>query len=316
MRRYVAQRLVSVAFVLLGVSFIVFLVLHLTPGDPAQILLGPLATPGELATLREQLGLDKPVLVQYGRWLSHVATGDFGRSIVLRRPVLPEAWSRFKATVILAAGGMLVAFPLGVASGVLSATRRGSPLDRLSAVLSMVSISMPAFWVGLLLIMGFSLKLGWLPGAGMFSAAGDGGVGDLLIHLILPAITLALVPLAVITRLTRSNMLEVIGQDFIRTARAKGAPERWVIARHAFRNTLVPLVTILGLEAGFLLAGAVYVETVFSWPGIGFMMVNAILTRDFPLVQGGVLLIATTYVLINMATDLLYVYVDPRVRYG
>lgn len=316
MRRYVAQRLVSVAFVLLGVSFIVFLILHLTPGDPAQILLGPLATSSELAALRERLGLDKPILVQYGRWLSHVAKGDFGRSIVLRRPVLTEAWSRFKATVILAVGGMLVAFPLGVASGVISATRRGSLIDRLSAILSMVSISMPAFWVGLLLIMGFSLKLGWLPGTGMFSSAGDGGVGDLLIHLILPAVTLALVPLAVIARLTRSNMLEVIGQDFIRTARAKGAPERWVIARHAFRNTLVPLVTVLGLEVGFLLAGAVYVETVFSWPGIGSMMVNAILTRDFPLVQGGVLLIATTYVLINMATDLLYVYVDPRVRYG
>lgn len=316
MRRYVAQRLVSVAFVLLGVSFIVFLILHLTPGDPAQILLGPLATSSELAALRERLGLDKPILVQYGRWLSHVAKGDFGRSIVLRRPVLTEAWSRFKATVILAVGGMLVAFPLGVASGVISATRRGSLIDRLSAVLSMVSISMPAFWVGLLLIMGFSLKLGWLPGTGMFSSAGEGGVGDLLIHLILPAVTLALVPLAVIARLTRSNMLEVIGQDFIRTARAKGAPERWVIARHAFRNTLVPLVTVLGLEVGFLLAGAVYVETVFSWPGIGSMMVNAILTRDFPLVQGGVLLIATTYVLINMATDLLYVYVDPRVRYG
>jgi len=316
MRRYVAQRLVSVAFVLLGVSFIVFLILHLTPGDPAQILLGPLATSSELAALRERLELDKPILVQYGRWLSHVAKGDFGRSIVLRRPVLTEAWSRFKATVILAVGGMLVAFPLGVASGVISATRRGSLIDRLSAILSMVSISMPAFWVGLLLIMGFSLKLGWLPGTGMFSSAGEGGVGDLLIHLILPAVTLALVPLAVIARLTRSNMLEVIGQDFIRTARAKGAPERWVIARHAFRNTLVPLVTVLGLEVGFLLAGAVYVETVFSWPGIGSMMVNAILTRDFPLVQGGVLLIATTYVLINMATDLLYVYVDPRVRYG
>lgn len=316
MRWYVTQRLVSVAFVLLGVSFIVFLVLHLTPGDPAQILLGPLATPNELATLREQLGLDKPILVQYGRWLSHVAKGDFGRSIVLRRPVLPEVWSRFKATIILAAGGMLVAFPIGILSGVVSATRRGSWIDRLSAIFAMVSISMPAFWVGLLLIMGFSLRLGWLPGTGMYSPTGEGELSDLLIHLILPAITLALVPLAVIARLTRSNMLEVIGQDFVRTARAKGASERRVLARHAFRNTLVPLVTILGLEAGFLLAGAVYVETVFSWPGIGFMMVNAILTRDFPLVQGGVLLIATTYVMINMATDLLYAYVDPRVRYG
>lgn len=316
MRRYVAQRLISIAFVLLGVSFIVFLVLHLTPGDPAQILLGPMATPADLAQLREQLGLDKPFLVQYGRWLSHVVQGDFGRSIGLRRPVLPEVWGRFKATVILATGGLLVAFPLGTLAGVLSATRRGSAIDRLSQVAAMVSISMPAFWVGLLLIIGFSVRLGWLPGTGMYSPAGEGGLGDLLIHLVLPAITLSLVPLAVISRLTRSNMLDAIAQDYVRTARAKGAPERRVIARHALRNTMVPMVTVLGLEVGFLLAGAVYVETVFSWPGIGFMMVNAILTRDFPLVQGGVLLVATTYVTINLATDLLYSYVDPRIRYG
>ncbi|MGQ0568156.1 MAG: ABC transporter permease [Armatimonadota bacterium] len=316
MRRYVAQRLISVAFVLLGVSFIVFLVLHLSPGDPAQILLGPLATPGELTVLREQLGLDRPILVQYGRWLSQVVRGDFGRSIVLHRAVLPEVWGRFKATVVLAAGGLVLAFPLGILAGVLSAVRRGSALDRISQVIAMIGISMPAFWVGLLLIIGFSLRLRWLPGTGMYSPAGDGGLGDLLIHLILPAVTLSLVPLAVVSRLTRSNMLDAIAQDYVRTARAKGAPERRVIARHAFRNTLVPMVTVLGLEVGFLLAGAVYVETVFSWPGIGFMMVNAILTRDFPLVQGGVLLIATTYVTINLATDLLYSYVDPRIHYG
>ena len=316
MRRYVAQRLISVAFVLVGVSFIVFLVLHLTPGDPAQILLGPLATPEDLVTLRAQLGLDRPVLVQYGRWFSRVVQGDFGRSIVLRRPVLPEIWRRFRATLILATGGMILAFPLGILVGILAATHRGSLLDRLSTVVAMVGISMPAFWVGLLLIIGFSLRLGWLPGTGMYSPAGDGGLGDLLVHLILPTITLALVPLAVIARLTRSNMLEVIGQDYIRTARAKGVTERAVIVRHALRNILVAMVTILGLEVGFLLTGAVYVETVFSWPGIGFMMVNAILTRDFPLVQGGVLLIAATYVLINLSTDLLYAYLDPRIRYG
>ncbi len=316
MRRYVAQRLISVAFVLVGVSFIVFLVLHLTPGDPAQILLGPLATPDELATLRVQLGLDRPVLVQYGRWLSHVAQGDFGRSIVLRRPVLPEIWRRFRATLILASGGMILAFPLGILVGIMAAIHRGSLSDRFSTVLAMIGISMPAFWVGLLLIIGFSLKLGWLPGTGMYSPAGDGGLTDLLVHLILPAVTLALVPLAVIARLTRSNMLEVLGQDYVRTARAKGISEQTVIVRHAFRNIMVAMVTILGLEVGFLLTGAVYVETVFSWPGIGFMMVNAILTRDFPLVQGGVLLIAATYVLINLGTDLLYAHLDPRIRYG
>jgi peptide/nickel transport system permease protein len=315
MRRYLAQRLISALFVLVGVSFVVFLALHLAPGDPAQILLGPMATPSELTTLRGQLGLDKPMLVQYSRWASRAAQGDLGRSIMLRRPVLPEMWRRFQATLVLAAGALVLAFPLGVLLGVLSATRPGSRIDRLSQVIAMVGISMPAFWVGLLLIIGFSLRLGWLPGTGMYSSTGDGGARDLLTHLILPAITLSLVPLAIVSRLTRSSMLDVIAQDYVRTARAKGASEPRVIGWHAFRNTLVALVTVLGLEVGYLLAGAVYVETVFSWPGIGFMMVNAILTRDFPLVQGGVLLIAATYVAVNLATDLLYACVDPRVRH-
>lgn len=315
MRRYLLERLVSAAFVLVGVSLIVFVLSRLVPGDPAQVMLGPLATPGELAALREQFGLDRPILVQYGRWLSHVAQGDLGRSIMLHRAVLPEVWERFRATAILAAGGMLLAFPLGVLVGVLAAIRPGSRLDRLSRIVATLSISMPAFWIGLLLVIGFSVRLGWLPGTGMYSPIGPGGLGDLVMHLVLPAVTLSLVPLAVVSRLTRSNMLEAMDQDYVRTARAKGASERRVIARHAFSNTLVALITVIGLEVGFLLTGAVYVEVVFSWPGIGFMMVNAILTRDFPLVQGGVLLIATSYVAINLATDLLYTCVDPRVRY-
>ncbi len=316
MRRYLVHRLVAALFVLVGVSFVVFLALHLAPGDPAQILLGPMATPAELTTLRGQLGLDQSVLVQYGRWASRAVHGDLGRSIMLRRAVLPELWRRFHATLVLAGGALLLAFPLGVLMGVLSAARPGSRIDQLSQVIAMIGISMPAFWVGLLLIIGFSVRLGWLPGTGMHAPVGDGGLRDLLVHLILPAITLSLVPLAIVSRLTRTNMLDAIAQDYVRTARAKGASEPRVIGWHAFRNTLVPLVTVLGLEVGYLLAGAVYVETVFSWPGIGFMMVNAILTRDFPLVQGGVLLIAATYVLINLATDLLYACVDPRVRHA
>jgi peptide/nickel transport system permease protein len=315
MRRYLAHRLISALFVVVGVSFVVFLALHLAPGDPAQILLGPMATPTELTVLRGQLGLDRPMLVQYGRWATRAAQGDLGRSIMLRRPVLPEVVRRFQATLVLAGGALLLAFPLGVLLGVLSAARPGSRLDRLSQVVAMVGISMPAFWVGLLLIIGFSVRLGWLPGTGMYAPVGDGGLRDLIAHLILPAVTLSLVPLAIVSRLTRSNMLDVIAQDYVRTARAKGCSEGRVIGWHAFRNTLVSLVTVLGLEVGYLLAGAVYVETVFSWPGIGFMMVNAILTRDFPLVQGGVLLIAATYVVINLATDLLYAVVDPRVRH-
>src|SRR3989454_290050 len=234
MWRYLVRRLIAAIVVLVGVSFVVFLVLHLTPGDPAQVLLGPRATPDELARLRQELGLDRPVLIQYARWASHVLRGDFGRSIMQHRAVLPEVARRFSATLILTAGGVL----------------------------------------------------------------------------------LALLPLSIIARLTRSSMLDVIGEDYIRTARAKGLSDRTVIGKHAFRNILVAMATVFGLQAGFLLAGAVYVETVFSWPGIGFMMVNAILTRDFPLVQGGVLLVAATYVLINLGTDLLYAYVDPRIRYG
>jgi len=316
MRRYLAHRLIAALFVLIGVSFVVFLALHLAPGDPAQILLGPMATPAQLTVLRGQLGLDKPVLVQYGRWMSRTVQGDLGRSIMLHRAVLPELWRRFQATLVLAGGALLIAFPLGMLTGVLSATWPGSRIDRLSQVMAMIAISMPAFWVGLLLIIGFSVRLGWLPATGMHAPTGGGGLRDLLAHLILPATTLSLVPLAIVSRLARTNMLDVIAQDYVRTARAKGASEPRVIGWHAFRNTLVPLVTILGLEVGYLLAGAVYVETVFSWPGIGFMMVNAILTRDFPLVQGGVLLIAASYVLINLATDLLYAWVDPRVRHG
>jgi peptide/nickel transport system permease protein len=315
MRRYLAHRFVSAFFVLIGVSFVVFLALHLAPGDPAQILLGPMATPSELSALRGQLGLDRPMLVQYLRWAARAAQGDLGRSIMLRRPVLPELWRRFQATAILAAGALVLAFPLGVLLGVLSATRPGSRLDRLSQLIALVGISMPAFWVGLLLIIGFSVRLGWLPGTGMYAPAGDGSPRDLLTHLILPAVTLALAPFAIVSRLTRASMLDVIAQDYVRTARAKGASEPRVIGWHAFRNTLVALVTVLGLQIGYLLAGAVYVETVFAWPGIGFMMVNAILTRDFPLVQGGVLLVATIYVGINLATDLVYAVVDPRVRH-
>jgi len=316
MRRYLAQRVASACFVLVGVSFVVFLALHLAPGDPAQILLGPMATPRDLAALREQLGLDRPLMVQYWRWAESVARGDFGRSIMLHRPVLPEVWRRFQATAVLAGAALFLAFPAGVALGGLSAVKRDSRLDGAAQVVAMIGVSMPAFWVGLLLIIGFSVRLGWLPGTGMYAPAGDGGLADLLAHLILPAVTLSLVPLAIVSRITRSNMLEAIAQDYVRTARAKGASEARVIGWHAFRNTLVSLVTVLGLEIGYLLAGAVYVETVFSWPGVGQMMVNAILTRDFPLVQGGVLLVAGIYVTINLATDLLYAVVDPRVRHG
>jgi peptide/nickel transport system permease protein len=316
MSRYLAQRSAWVAIVLLGVSAITFVILHLTPGDPAQILLGPMATSQELARLRHELGLDRPLVLQYFIWLGHVVRGDFGRSITLHRPVLAEVLLRFRGTLILTAGAMVLAFGPGILLGVLAARRPGRLVDQLSMVVTIGGVSIPSFWLGMLLIIFFSLRLRWLPGTGMYSPAGPQTVPDMLMHLILPAVTLAALPLAIIARVARTGMIEALQADYIRTARAKGLDEASVVLVHAFRNALVGIVTVLGLEMGLLLAGAVYVETVFSWPGIGLMLVNAILTRDFPLVQGAVLLVAATYVIVNLATDLLYAYLDPRIRFG
>ena len=315
MGRYITQRSTWVILVLLGVSAITFALLHLTPGDPAQILLGPIATPQELDHLRRELGLDRPLAIQYAIWLDHVARGDLGRSITLHRPVLGELLLRFRGTLILTAGAIIVAFGPGILLGVLAARRQGRFIDAVSMVVTVGGASIPAFWLGMILIIVFSVRLGWLPGTGMSSPSGPGTAGDVVTHLILPAVTLGMLPLAIVTRVARTGMIEALRGDYVRTARAKGVNELIVTMRHAFRNTLVGIVTVLGLEMGFLLAGAVYVETVFDWPGVGLMLVNSILTRDFPLVQGAVLLLAATYVIINLLTDLLYAYLDPRIRF-
>lgn len=313
MGNYLIRRLLWMIMVVIGVSIIVFSLIHITPGDPAQIMLGPSAAIEDVEALRHQLGLDQPLVLQYGIWASRAARGDLGESIVLRRPVMEELTGRFRNTALLAIAAILISFSLGIATGVLSAVRRGSALDRLVMLLATFGLSLPTFWFGLMLIILFSVRLGWLPGTGMTSAVGGGDALDVARHLVLPALTLSVVPLAVIARYTRSAMLEVLGQDYVRTARAKGLSERSVTWLHVFRNTLVALVTMLGLQIGFLLAGAVYVENVFSWPGIGQMLVDAILKRDFPLVQGGVLLVAIVYVLVNLVTDLLYAALDPRI---
>ncbi|HVI83792.1 MAG TPA: ABC transporter permease [bacterium] len=315
MGRYITQRSTWVILVLLGVSAITFALLHLTPGDPAQILLGPIATPQELDHLRRELGLDRPLAIQYAIWLDHVARGDLGRSITLHRPVLGELLLRFRGTLILTAGAIIVAFGPGILLGVLAARRQGRFIDAVSMVVTVGGASIPAFWLGMILIIVFSVRLGWLPGTGMSSPSGPGTAGDVLTHLILPAVTLGMLPMAIVTRVARTGMIEALRGDYVRTARAKGVNELIVTMRHAFRNTLVGIVTVLGLEMGFLLAGAVYGETVFDWPGVGLMLVNSILTRDFPLVQGAVLLLAATYVIINLLTDLLYAYLDPRIRF-
>ena len=315
MSRFLVRRLLLLVPVLMGVSVIVFLVLHLAPGDPAEIMLGSQATQEDRLRLRADLGLDDPLHVQYARWLGHVVRGDLGRSLWMRRPVLGEVVVRLKATLILTATALVLSSVGGIALGLLSATRPNSWLDRTSAVASLFGASMPVFWLGIVLMVIFSLTLGWLPASGMYAPYGGGDLADLARHLVLPALTLAAASVTIVARLTRSAMLEVLGQDYIRTARAKGLVERRVVVRHALKNALVPIVTVIGVQAGYLLGGAVLTETVFAWPGVGTLMVQGILARDIPLVQGCVLVVALTFVLVNLFVDLLYAWLDPRIRY-
>jgi peptide/nickel transport system permease protein len=311
---YVARRLLLAVPVLVGVSLLVFAVMHLSPGDPAAIMLGAQATREDIERLHRDLGLDRALPVQYARWMGRVLQGDLGRSIPLGREVLPEVLVRFKATLILTGGALLVALVIGVPAGIVSATRQYTWLDRLSMGIAVTGVSLPVFWTGIMLIIVFSLTLRWLPSAGMFSPYG-GGFGDLVWHLVLPAVTLGTASAAALARMTRSAVLEIVRQDFVRSARAKGLGERAVVGRHVLKNALNPIVTVLGIQVGTLLGGAILTETVFSWPGLGSMMVRAIQARDYPLVQGGVLLIATTFVLVNLLVDLLYAVFDPRIRY-
>ena len=315
MSRYLVRRLLLLVPVLMGVSVIVFLVLHLAPGDPAEIMLGSQATHADLTRLRTELGLDDPLYVQFGRWLGRVVQGDLGRSLWMKRPVLLEVLTRFKATLVLTASALVISSIGGVTLGILSARWPNSLLDRTSAFASLFGASMPVFWLGIVLMVIFSLTLGWLPASGMFAPYGGGDLTDLAKHLVLPAITLAAASVTIVARLTRAAMLEVLGQDYIRTARAKGLIERRVIVRHALKNALVPIVTVIGVQAGYLLGGAVLTETVFAWPGVGTLMVQGILARDIPLVQGCVLVVALTFVLVNLTVDLLYAWLDPRIRY-
>jgi peptide/nickel transport system permease protein len=312
---FLARRLLHLGPVLLGVSLIVFLVLHLAPGDPAEVMLGANANKEDLARLRTQLGLDQPLYVQYLTWISHVARGDLGRSLWMKRPVLGEVLERFKATLLLTGSALLLSTLGGIALGIASATRANSLLDRLSGVASLFGASMPVFWLGIVLMVIFSLWLGWLPASGMYAPYGGGGLRDLFAHLVLPAVTLAAASVTIIARLTRATMLETLGQDYVRTARAKGLGERMVVWRHALKNALIPIVTVVGVQAGYLLGGAVLTETVFAWPGVGTLVVQGILARDMPLVQGGVLVIALSFVLVNLAVDTLYAWLDPRIKF-
>ena len=307
MLTYVGRRILAVVPVLFGVTLAVFSMLFLVPGDPVKIMLAEfVTTPDQIAQMRAQLHLDEPVLEQYGRFVGNALRGDLGVSIRSRRPVATEITENIGSTGQLALASMLVAIGLGVPLGLLAALGRNSWLDVAAMVVALLGVAMPSFWLGLLLIFVFSLHLGWLPAT---------GGGDLL-HLVMPSVALGMIAAAIIARLTRSSMLEVLGQDYVRTARAKGLGGWSVIVRHALRNALIPVVTVFGLQFGNLLAGAVIVETVFSRPGLGRVIVGGILAKDFPLVQGTVLFVATAYVLINVVVDVTYAYVDPRIRIG
>lgn len=311
---YILKRLISAVPVIIGLSIIVFGIMALIPGDPALAILGSYATPENVARINRDLGLDRPLYEQYFVWVGNLLQGDFGRSFILNRPVIDEILERFSATLILAGAALVLCSIFGILAGVVSAVRQFGWTDRIVTLFVLIGISTPAFWLGLLFILIFAVHWRVLPASGMYAVYGGGDLPDLLRHLILPAVTLAIVATGVIARLTRAAMLEVLRQDYVRTARAKGLNERAVIYRHAFKAALVSIIPVIGIQAGFVMGGAVYIETVFQWPGIGAMLVNAISTRDILLVQGGVLVVAVTYVLINLLADVAQAILDPRLK--
>ena len=304
MHKYIIKRLLLLIPVLLGVSLLVFTILSLTPGDPAQLILGESAPKEAVLKLREEMGLNDPILLQYLRFVKNAIVGDFGRSYTTGREVFGEIFSRFPNTFILAVVGMIISVCIGIPVGIISATKQYSAMDSISMILALLGVSMPVFWLGLMLILVFSVKLGLLPSGGF----------DGLKSIILPAATLGVGSAAIITRMTRSSMLEVIRQDYIRTARAKGVSEKVVINRHALKNALIPIITVVGLQFGGLLGGAVLTESVYSWPGVGRLMVDAIRQKDTPTVLAAVVFLAAVFSVVNLLVDILYAYVDPRIK--
>ena len=312
MGRYILFRAAAAVPVLIGITIIVFVILSLIPGDPATAILGSYATPENVARLNAQLGLDRPLVQRYFIWLGNLLQGDLGRSFSLNRPVIDEILERFNATLILSGLAFVMCSVLGILAGVISATRQYGLADKLITFSVLVGISVPSFFLGMMMVLYFAVNLRWVPASGMYALYGGGDLLDLLHHLVMPATALAVVATGVVARMSRSAMLEVLRLDFIRTARAKGVRERRVITRHALRYAIVSILPVLGLQAGFVLSGAVYIEIVFQWPGIGRMLVDAILTRDIMLVQGGVLFVAACYVLFNIIVDLAQLWLDPR----
>lgn len=335
MAPYILKRLLSLVPVLLGITLLVFGFLHLIPGDPAVVLLGERATPDQVAALRSQLGLDKPLPVQYLTFLSNLLRFNLGTSIISGIPIATELRTRWPATFELSLAAMVIALIVGIPAGILAAVRKNRWLDQLAMTGSLLGVSLPVYWLGLLLIYLFAVNLHWLPPSGRLSVE----VGfafqpitgfyvldallklngplllDVLSHLVLPALTLGTIPLAILARITRSAMLDTLSQDYIRTAKAKGVPLFRVIGQHALKNALLPIITIIGLQFGTLLGGAILTETIFAWPGIGSWIYQGILERDYPVVQGGVVFVAIAFVLINLIVDLSYSFIDPRIQY-
>lgn len=314
MGSYILKRLVSAIPVLLGITIIVFLIMSLIPGDPATAILGSYATPENVEKLNRDLGLDKPMVQRYFIWLGNMLTGEFGRSFSLNRPVIDEVMERFNATLILAGTAFVLCSVLGILAGVASAAQQYGLADKAITFVVLIGISVPSFFLGMMMILLFAVNLRWLPVSGMYAIYGGGDLPDLIRHLTMPAVALAAVATGVIARLARSAMLEVLRQDFVRTARAKGVPERRVIMGHALRAAMVSILPVLGIQAGFVLSGAVYIEIVFQWPGVGRMLVDAILKRDLLLVQGGVVFVAACYVMFNIAVDVAQSLLDPRIK--
>jgi ABC-type dipeptide/oligopeptide/nickel transport system permease component len=304
MTRYIVRRALLVLPALWLILTMVFLLAHIVPGDPVQQMLGEGARAEDLQQLRHTLGLDQPIGVQYGRYLAGLAHGDLGQSFRFQQPVLQTVLTHYPATLELAIVALLVCAAIGIPAGVMAAHRRGSGTDHAIGVLTLFGLSVPNFALGPVLILMFSVLIGWLP------VSGRGGIS----HLILPAVTLGAALAAILTRMVRTAMMEELSSDYVRTARAKGLPESAVLFRHAFRNALIPVLTILGLQFGTLLAGTIVTETIFSWPGIGRLAVQAITSRDYPLLQGCILVIAVSYVFVNLLTDFVYALVDPRIR--
>lgn len=313
MTAYILKRLLGLLPVVFVVVTLSFILIHLTPGDPARMIRGEYATEESVQELREQLGLDDPLPVQYGRWLMRAAKGDLGDSLFLGRPVLQAIIERLEPTAMLVGFAFLISIVIGIPLGIIAAVRYNSLIDHLLMAISLLGVSMPSFWLGLNLILIFSLSLGWFAISG-YAPVGE-GIYQHMRHIFLPAFALGFSQAALVARITRTSMLDVLNKDFIRTARAKGLPERTIIIKHALKNAIIPIITVLGVIISVLIGGAVVIETVFGIPGSGRLIIGSVMRRDYPVVQGAMLVIAMMCVLINLVVDVIYTYMDPRIKY-